>query len=85
MKRHYTLLLEQNPGTEVYTVTVPMLPGCITQAHSVQQAVERAREVIQQFIAVLQEDGTDIPEEEGTFALAIVDVEMGELQRTAGN
>ncbi len=81
MKRHYTILLERNPGTDVYSVTVPMLPGCITQANGVQQAIERAGAVIRQFIAVLREDGEDIPEEEGTFALATVEVEVGELER----
>jgi predicted RNase H-like HicB family nuclease len=81
MKRRYTILLERNPSTDIYTVTVPMLPGCITQANSIQQAIERAREVIRQFIVVLQEDGEDIPKEEGALTLATVDVELGELER----
>jgi predicted RNase H-like HicB family nuclease len=72
MKRRYTILLEQHPGTDISTVTVPLLAGRMTPANGVRQAVERAREVIQQGIAVLQEDGEEIAGEEGTFALATV-------------
>jgi len=46
-----------------YTVTVPALPGCITQGETVEQCIERAREAIEGFIESLKADGEAIPEE----------------------
>lgn len=62
MQRKYTILLE--PAEEGgYVVSVPALPGCFTQADSVDQAVDRAREAIAVHIAGLEADGEPVPEE----------------------
>lgn len=44
--QRFTLLLTPNPGEDMLTVTVPALPGCVTQGRTVEQALERAREAI---------------------------------------
>ncbi|MEO9028977.1 MAG: type II toxin-antitoxin system HicB family antitoxin [Ktedonobacteraceae bacterium] len=61
--RAYTIILEPDVEEGGYTVTVPALPGCITQGKTVEQCLERAREAIEGFIESLKADGEAIPEE----------------------
>lgn len=61
--RTYTIILEPDVEEGGYTVTVPSLPGCIAQGETVEQCVERAREVIEGFIESLKADGEAVPEE----------------------
>lgn len=61
--RTYTIILEPDVEEGGYTVTVPALPGCITQGETVEQCIERAREAIEGFIESLKADGEAIPEE----------------------
>ncbi len=45
MKREFTLIVER--GEDGYFIgTVPELQGCSTQAHTLDELLERAREVI---------------------------------------
>ncbi len=63
MKRRYAVVL--TPTTyddEVgYTVTVPSLPGCITEGDTVDEALSEAREVIALFLETMEELGRPIP------------------------
>lgn len=61
--RTYTMILEPDMEEGGYTVTVPALPGCITQGETVEQCVERAREAIEGFIESLKADREVVPEE----------------------
>ncbi len=61
--RNYTIILEPDFDEGGYTVTVPTLPGCITQGETVEQCIERAREAIEGYIESLIIDGMAIPEE----------------------
>ena len=59
----YTVLLDPDPDSGTYTVTVPALPGIVTQGSSVDDAIVQAREAIQVHIEGLLADGQPIPEE----------------------
>ncbi len=59
----YTIVLDPDVEDGGYTVTVPFLPGCITQGETLEQCIERAREAIAGHIAALQETGQPVPEE----------------------
>ena len=61
--RAYTIILEPDLEEGGYTVTVPALPGCITQGDTVVECLEHAREAIEGFIECLKADGEPIPEE----------------------
>ncbi len=63
MVRQYTIVLEPDTEEGGYTVTVPALPGCITQGETVEQCIERAREAITGYIESLEADGQSVPEE----------------------
>lgn len=63
MSRTYTVVLDPDPDEGGYTVTVPALPGVVTQGQTVEQCLERAQEAIALHLAALADDGEAIPEE----------------------
>ncbi|MSQ15561.1 MAG: type II toxin-antitoxin system HicB family antitoxin [Dehalococcoidia bacterium] len=73
MKR-YTLLLIPDLEDGGYTVTVPALPGCVTEGDTLEEALANAREAIQCHIEGLEADGLPIPEENTPPLLAAVEV-----------
>ena len=46
MKHRYTVVLEKDPEEGSYTVTVPALPGCVTEGDTIEESLAMAREVI---------------------------------------
>ena len=62
VKRYYKVILEpQEEG--VYTVTVPSLPGCISEGDTYDEALANIRDAIELYLESLQADGLPIPEE----------------------
>lgn len=57
----YTIVLDYDEAEDVFTVTVPTLPGCITQGHTREECVARAEEAIEAHLAGLQAEGLPIP------------------------
>lgn len=72
--RQYTIILEPDLEEGGYTVTVPALPGCITQGDTIEQCIERAREAIAGYIESLEAEGETVPEETERPQLIIIDV-----------
>lgn len=72
---HYTIVLDPWPEGGGYTITVPALPGCVTQGRSREEALERAREAIACHIEGLQADGLPVPSEERAPSLESVYIE----------
>ena len=62
MERTYTVVLlkEEDGG---YSVSVPALPGCVTQGGTVPEALERVREAIQCHLKGMAMDDEVIPED----------------------
>jgi len=61
--RQYTILLDPDEEEGGYTVTVPALPGCITQGETLEEAIAMARDAIRGYLEALVKDGQPIPEE----------------------
>lgn len=61
--RQYTILLTPDPEEGGYTVTVPALPGCVTEGDTLEEAITMARDAIAGYIASLEKHGEPIPEE----------------------
>jgi len=53
IKREYNVIVERDEG--YYVASVPELPGCHTQARSLDKLMERIREAIELCIEVRQE------------------------------
>jgi len=59
----YTIILHPDPDEGGYTVTVPALPGCVTQGETLEEAIAMARDAIRLYVESLIADGEDVPEE----------------------
>ena len=52
------------PGEDDFWVAeCPSLPGCVSQGRTREEAILNIREAIQGYIAALEEDGLQVPEE----------------------
>lgn len=59
----YTIVLTPDPDEGGYTVTVPALPGCITEGDTLEEAIANAKEAIALHVECLIADGELVPEE----------------------
>lgn len=62
-ERAYTILLDPDPEDGTYTVTVPALPGVVTQGRTVEEAIAMAKDAIALHVAGLVAHGEPVPEE----------------------
>ncbi|NLE08214.1 MAG: type II toxin-antitoxin system HicB family antitoxin [Dehalococcoidales bacterium] len=60
MVRKYRVLLDPNE-LGGYTVTVPLLPGCISEGDTREEALANIREAIELYIESLIDDDEIIP------------------------
>ena len=70
MQYNYKILLnkEEDGG---YMVTVPALPGCITQGDTIDEALAMAKEAIELYVEELQSRGEPIPDNSYTLEYLI--------------
>ncbi len=59
-KLRYTAIFEPQPEGG-YVVTVPALPGCVTQGENLREARRMAGDAIQAFCESLLKDGIPLP------------------------
>lgn len=65
----YTAIFEPAPEGG-YVVYVPALSGLVTQGETIEEAKKMAVDAIQGYLAVLKEDGEDIPVESDETVIA---------------
>ena len=61
MQHNYKIFLSKEDEGG-YVVTVPALPGCITQGDTIDEALAMAKEAIELYVEELQSRGEPIPE-----------------------
>jgi antitoxin HicB len=61
---HYTIILQPDPDEGGYSVTVPALPGVVTQGETLEEAIAMAKDAIRLHIETLIEYGEPVPEEQ---------------------
>ena len=59
----YTIILHPDTEEGGYTVTVPALPGCITQGETLEEAIAMAKDAIRLHVETLIACGEQVPEE----------------------
>ena len=79
MVRKFRVILEPNESGG-YTVTVPLLPGCISEGDARAEALANIKEAIELYIESLQADGEPIPTEETEEATTF----LSTLKQVAG-
>lgn len=72
MFRKFRVILDPNE-LGGFTVTVPILPGCISEGDTRAEALVNIKEAIELYIESLQLDGEPIPSEEN-IEEAVVEV-----------
>ncbi len=60
----YTIILDPDPDEGGYTVTVPALPGCVTQGETLEEAIAMAKDAILLHVEALIEAGEPVPQEQ---------------------
>jgi predicted RNase H-like HicB family nuclease len=71
---HYTIILHPDRDEGGYTVTVPALPGCVTQGETLEEAIAMAKDAIRLYIDALILDGMPVPEEHEHPQAIVIDV-----------
>jgi predicted RNase H-like HicB family nuclease len=64
MPMRYTVVLEQEPDGG-YVVSVPALPGCVSQGDTRTEALANIREAIALYVADCRAAGDPVPTEAG--------------------
>ena len=62
MKKHYKVIMESQPEGG-FTVTVPALPGCISEGDTYEEALKNIKEAVELYLESLRLDGEPAPEE----------------------
>lgn len=70
--RHFTVVMTHEDGG--YVVTVPALPGCVTEGDGFDEALENARDVVRLYLESLEARNLPIPEETVPSQLAAVEI-----------
>ncbi len=63
-KSFYAIVLDYDSEEDVYNVSVPSLPGCLTWGKSKAEALKHAKEVITVYLDTLVDLGDQIPKGE---------------------
>ena len=74
MTRKFKVILEWDEEYQVYAVTVPSLPGCVTQGKNREEALQRIEEAIVGHIKALKIIGEPVPP--GDIEIAEVQVNV---------
>ena len=70
----YTAIFE--PAEEGgYVVSVPALPGCISQGETFEDATKMIKDAIKGYLQVLKEEKQEIPQEESNVVIAQISVQ----------
>lgn len=70
----YTIILQPDPEEGGYTVTVPALPGCVTQGETIEEAIAMAKDAIRLHVEALIAEGEPVPQEREHPQAIIIDV-----------
>ena len=70
----YTAVFEPDEKLGGFTVTVPSLPGCISEGDSFEESLRNIKEAAALYIGVMRDKNFDVPVEEKGIVIAPVEV-----------
>jgi predicted RNase H-like HicB family nuclease len=59
--KHYSMIIQWDEEDQIYVVSVPELPGCMTHGKTYKKAVKQGLDAIESWIKVAKELGRPIP------------------------
>lgn len=72
----YTAVFEPDEKSGGFTVTVPALPGCISEGDNFEEALKNISEAASLYIEVMKEKRIEVPREELGVLIALVQVKV---------
>ena len=72
----YTAVFEPDVEANGFTVTIPSLPGCISEGDTFEDALRNIQEAAGLYIEVMQKRKFDIPREEKGVVIAPIEVRI---------
>ncbi len=60
--KHYSMNIQWDDVDQIYVVSVPELPGCMTHGKTPEEALQQGYDAIESWIKVAQELGWPIPQ-----------------------
>lgn len=69
---HYTAVLEPDKKVGGYTVSIPVLPGCISEGDTFEEALRNIQEAAELYLSVMRKRQREIPPEETGVVVAPV-------------
>ena len=61
MPNGYRIILDRDEDEDGFTVTVPALPGCVTEGDTIEEALTNVKEAIKGYLRALEIQGKPIP------------------------
>ncbi len=71
---HYTAVFDPDEKSGGFTVTIPSLPGCISEGDTFEEALANIKEAASLYIEVMKEKKFAIPQEERGVVIAPIEV-----------
>lgn len=68
----YTAVFEPDKEQGGYTVSIPTLPGCISEGDTFEDALGNITEAAELYLSTMRKDKEKIPMEEGAFAAPVL-------------
>ena len=74
--RRYTAVFEPDEKSGGFTVTIPSLPGCISEGDTFEEASQNIQEAASLYLEIMEEQKIELPEEEKGVVIAPVEVNV---------
>lgn len=71
-ERRYTAVFEKDEEVGGYTVTIPALPGCISEGDTFEEALKNIEEAATLYIEVMEEKHEEVPQEGGIVVAPVL-------------
>ena len=72
----YTAVFEPDEKAGGFTVTIPVLPGCISEGDTFEGAVEGIKEAASLYIEVMEQKKAEIPLETRGVVIAPIEIKV---------
>jgi predicted RNase H-like HicB family nuclease len=59
--KHYSMIIRWDSRSDIFVVSVPELPGCMTHGKTYEEAVKQGQDAIESWIMVAEELGWAVP------------------------
>lgn len=67
----YTAIFEPDKESGGFVVSIPALPGCVTEGDSFEEALKNVKEAAELYLEVLKEKNEEIPVEENSVVAPV--------------